>query len=196
MKNKFIVLLLTFVFVLSMSLVALADVDVKDSEGNVVATVLDFDSLVSDSDNYTILHPNDYNLNYLLVYDKGAKLTYNSSTHKFNLSSGSVKLYRYWTISQSPEWELFETASSDFCLSGLSGSLTFYYTTADIISSDGTVFLKAPKVGALQTVVKTINLGGVLSQVISLIPLVLLVVILYLALRKALNFVLARLRTS
>ena len=50
--------------------------------------------------------------------------------------------------------------------------------------------------GALKKVLQMTSLGGVLSQVILLIPLVILVVVSYLGLRKCLNFVLTVLKRA
>lgn len=195
MKNKLIVLFLTFVFVLSMSMVAFADVDIKDSGGNVVATVPDIDTLEGYQNDYIILECNDGIWVLFGKFNAWIKPGYN-----LYFKSSDVA-YSYVYNPNTRKWQ------SGVCGSGfnfdcqhlkkvLCSTYDIVYTSDSSSDVAGSVFFKAPKVGALQAVVKTIDLGGVLSEIVSLMPLVLSVIILYLGLRKGLNFVLARLRMS
>lgn len=194
-KKKLIFLFLTFVLTLMMSLAVYADVDIKDSDGNVVATVADIDTLEGYQNDYIILERNNticvlfgnYNASIKPGYSLYLKCSGTGSVYVYNKNTGS---WRDSVVNGSPAFDM-------------SGLKAVYYSTHDIVytsdsSSDvaGTVFFKAPKVGALQAVVKTINLGGVLSEIVSLMPLVLSVIILYLGLRKGLNFVSTHLRQA
>lgn len=194
-KNKLIFLFLIFVLTLMMSLAAYADVDIKDSDGNVVATVADFDNLEGYQDDYILLERSDGIWLLFGKFDAWIKSGYDM----------------YLKASDTASTYLYNPNTSSWMSNVVNSSISFdcarlnavYYSTYDIVytsdsSSDvaGTVFFKAPKVGALQTVVKTINLGGVLSEIVSLMPLVLSVIILYLGLRKGLNFVSTHLRQA
>ena len=194
-KKKLIFLFLTFVLTLMMSLAAYADVDIKDSDGNVVATVADIDTLEGYQNDYIILERNDAIWVLFGKFNAWIKPGYD-----LYLKSSDVA-YSYVYNPNTSKWQSGTCGSSfNFDCGNLK---KVYCSTYDIVytsdsSSDvaGTVFFKAPKVGALQAVVKTINLGGVLSEIVSLMPLVLSVIILYLGLRKGLNFVSTHLRQA
>lgn len=194
-KKKLIFLFLTIVLTLMMSLAAYADVDIKDSDGNVVATVADIDTLEGYQNDYIILERND---GIWVLFGKFN--AWIKSGYDLYLRSSDVA-YSYIYNPNTRRWQAGTCGSS---IGFPCGHLKkVYCSTYDIVytsdsSSDvaGTVFFKAPKVGALQVVVKTINLGGVLSEIVSLMPLVLSVIILYLGLRKGLSFVSTHLRQA
>ena len=191
----FVCIMLYSLCLLLAYLAVYADVEIKDSDGNVVATVADIDTLEGYQDDYIILERNDgiwvlfgnfnawikpgYDL-YLKSSDVAYSYIYNPNTSKWQQGACGPSL-------AFPCGHLKKVYCSTYDI---------VYTSDSSSSVASTVFFKAPKVGALQTVVKTINLGGVLSEIVSLMPLVLSVIILYLGLRKGLDFVSTHLRQA
>ena len=173
MNKKLIMLFLTLMFVISMSVVALADVKFTDFRDGSELVLPD---LPSDVGKYYVILQNAYDKCYVIyIYDEPKvmdEIVYQKKS--YFLKDG--------------EWH---TSGN-----GTYGFDRLCYSSFDIIKSDGSVFFQAPKMGALKKVLQMTSLGGVLSQVILLIPLVILVVVSYLGLRKCLNFVLTVLKRA
>lgn len=175
-KSKYALLLLMFVFVLAFGSVAMADVVVTDKDGN-EHTLPDIPSEVG---NYLIRHDS---FGYSLYVIDNTEFFYGGADTSLKIY-GTTPTY-YLTDSV---WEKGGTYNTDGVQIGLVS--TIIYSTVDLVNrSDGSVFFQAPKGLVLQTALRPINLGGTLSEVILLLPLVLLAIVLYLGLRKALNFV-------
>lgn len=197
-----ILLILVFAFVLASATVAFADTTFKDSAGKEIVTIPDLPDAYKEKlgSNYAV---------FLYKWDSGP--------YNVRFVRGNCKLARDGC------YEVPETSEDDYVYvfdyeSATGGFNTPYeptyknlgvttyrwspsryvpiYATQDILSYDGSVFFKPPKAPKLTAVLKMTNLGGALSEVISLMPLVLLAVTSYLALRKAYSFVLMQLRKS
>lgn len=74
-------------------------------------------------------------------------------------------------------------------LSGSSGCI--FYSTVDIYDTDGTIFFQAPlTLTPLAKIVEESNPKGILGEIIVILPLIIVVVVSFLGLRKALTLLL------
>lgn len=201
MKKKFLLLLLTFVFVLSFSAIAFADVTYKDKDGKEIITIPDIPEeyqkkLGSDY----VVYFYDWGGGHRCVrYCKGIPIMLRDGCYQLTGADDEL-IYSVEYDSATggynvPMDKTFKSWGSNIYKWSPSKYVPIY-ATANIMNYDGTVFFQPPKTPELTAVVTRKNLGGVLGQVVSLIPLGLSAIVLYLALRKALSFVLARLRTA
>lgn len=214
MKKKFLLLLLTFVFVLSFSAIAFAEDSTmqtitKDGKTYEFPSVDTCDGAL---DEYMILNVTTGNSGIYVFF---GQWYVNNTTKPCTLMALDTKasgkaFFAYYIKGKGwCKYAGMGSSSSDVPASGEFAQLTstnfdIIYSTYDVKVATGTtidtatgeVFFKPPQVASLTPTLKKIGLGGVLGEVVSLIPLGLLAIVSYLALRKALSFVLARLRTA
>lgn len=207
MKNKrLLMILLVVVMTFGMTLTSFADFVIKDKSGAVLATLPDLpDDL---KENY-VIHVNNYSdgrIVYSLTTSDNEIGIIRRPEYLDVLYDCKVGLSIYIIQTKSAdkdkklEWQHYATdyAVNNYCIDE---TATILYTNSDLYLFDqgaktDTVFFKAPKVGALQKAVKKMDLSGPVYQVLSLMPLALSVVVLYLGLRKSLQFLLTRLRQA
>ena len=214
MKKKFLLLLLTFVFVLSFSAIAFAEDSTMQTitKNGKTYEFPSVDTCDGALDEYMILNVTSGNSGIYVFF---GKWYVNNTTEPYSLyaldTKASGKAFFAYYI-EGKGWYKYaglggaflnEPSSVEFA-QRTSTNFDILYSTYDVKAVTGTtidtvtdkVFFKPPQVASLTPVLKKIKLGGVLGEVISLIPLGLLAIVSYLALRKALSFVLARLRTA
>lgn len=197
-----ILLILVFAFVLASATVAFADTTFKDSAGKEIVTIPDLPDAYKEKlgSNYAV---------FLYKWDSGP---YNVRFVRGNCKLARDGCYEVPETSEDDYVYVFdyESATGGFNTpyerTYKSLGVTTYrwsparyipiYATQDILSYDGSVFFKPPKAPKLTAVARMTNLGGVLSEVVSLMPLALLVILLYLGLRKGLNFLSTALRRA
>lgn len=186
------ILLLTFVFVFSFGCVAMADTTYRDKDGNDIVTVPDMPDDIKSKlgDEYVVYYRSDYSGE--LIFYSGIPTYVGGGIYDFGLSG---EIYRVQYVGSNKSYN-GGSITLPYKVSLALESFPLIYSTSDVLSSDGSVFFQAPKAPVLQTVLRPINLGGSLSEVILLIPLVISAVLLYLGLRKALAFVLSQLRQA
>lgn len=199
--KKYALLLLTIVFVFMFSVIAFADVTYKDKAGKEIVTIPDMPEEYQKKlgADYVVFYKDWGKGHFSVRYIKGTLTMMNDGAYQ---QSGNDDDLLYQTEYDSgpggynvPVNQTYKQLGSNVYKWHPSVYVPIY-ATQDILSYDGSVFFQPPKVPKLTAVLKMTNLGGALSEVISLMPLVLLAVTSYLALRKAYSFVLMQLRKS
>lgn len=199
--KKYMLLLLTVIFMFAFSVAALADVTYKDKSGKELVTLPDMPEEYQKKlgTDYVVFYKDWGSGHFSVRYIKGVltmmkdgcyqqsgsdddllyQVEYDSATSGYNVPMN--RTYKEWG-SNVHKWS--------------PSTYVPIYATANIMNYDDTVFFQPPKAPKLTAAVKRINLGGALSEVVSLTPLVLLVILLYLGLRKGLNFLSTALRRA
>lgn len=199
--KKYMLLLLTVIFMFALSGVALADVTYKDKSGKELVTIPDMPeeyqkNLGSD---YVVFYKDWGKGHFSVRYIKGTLTMMSDGTYQQSGSDDDL-LYQVEYDSATSGYNVpMNRTYKEWGSNVHKWSPSTYvpiYATQDILSYDGSVFFKPPKAPKLTAVARMISLGGVLSEVVSLMPLVLLVILLYLGLRKGLNFLSTALRRA
>lgn len=212
--KKYMLLLLTVIFMFALSGVALAADDMQTiTKNGVTYEFPDVKNIDGATDDYIIFNRNNKKAgieNLCVLFGKWYYVDNYYNLKTFITSDGSAFARmlgdgRWWIDpcskkSEDSGWKYYTYADNvaDFEYTILYSTYDIKYATSidSVNSVTDEVFFKAPPVGQLKMIVKRINLGGALSEVVSLMPLVLLAVTSYLALRKAYSFVLMQLRKS
>lgn len=192
MKRKpKILLLLVLIFSLVFGSVAMASDTIDIMCDDATYTMPAISDIVGDKEYMIFTYTEVEGAYSLVVAENGAKFCvseYDVVAYDVDNVRCSLNTYR---INKEGEWARWSDVSI-----GITWDKVIY-STVDVYDADtDVVFFRAPKVGILSPVVRKITLTGALTQVVLLIPLVTLVIVSYLALRKALNFLLVRLRRS
>lgn len=211
--KKYMLLLLTVIFMFALSGVALAADDMQTiTKDSVTYEFPDVKGCDGALDEYMILNVTSGNSGIYVFF---GQWYVNNTTEPHGLMALDTKasgkaFYAYYI--EGKGWckyagiggcSLSAPSSREFAQL-TSTNFDILYSTYDVKVATGAtidtvtdeVFFKAPPVGQLKTILKRINLGGALSEVVSLMPLVLLVILLYLGLRKGLSFLSTALRRA
>lgn len=211
--KKYMLLLLTVIFIFAFSAAALAADDMQTiTKDGVTYEFPDVKSCDGALDEYMILNVTSGNSGIYVFF---GQWYVNNTTKPYSLmaldTKASGKAFFAYYI-EGKGWYKYAgmgSSSSNAPSSGEFAQLTstnfdILYSTYDVKVATGAtfdtvtdeVFFKAPPMGQLKTIVKRINLGGALSEVVSLTPLALSVILLYLGLRKALVYLSTALRRA
>lgn len=211
--KKYMLLLLTVIFMFTFSAAALAADDMQTiTKNGVTYEFPDVKGCDGALDEYMILNVTSGNSGIYVFF---GQWYVNDTTKPYSLMALDTKasgkaFFAYYiegkgwckyagiggcSLNASSSGEFAQLTSTNFDI---------LYSTYDVKVATGStidtvtekVFFKAPPVGQLKMIVKRINLGGALSEVVSLTPLVLSVILLYLGLRKGLNFLSTALRRA
>lgn len=191
MENKkiYFIFLLVLMFLLLICTSCFASTTYTDVNG-IVHTLPDLPDDVG-SNPYLVSRCEKYN-NYALLYTKDtnfSKFVYDTSNNSFAPCDSSGKQCEYiylaetdsldnptkWNIRGS--WGLLQPASSHYII----------YSNHDIYNTDGTIFFHPAPQGIVAQQVEEVEMSQALQEILGILPLILVVVVSLVGLRKALQ---------
>lgn len=105
---------------------------------------------------------------------------YNMCVKKSNIVGGVVGLDDWHTI-----YEIDVEPLDVFSLGNLNEDNCILYSDNTVYNEDGTIFFTQAPLGALGKIMSKIPTTGIMSQIVTILPLILVVVVSFLGLRKA-----------
>lgn len=207
LTHKFLPVMAVFmlvIFTLCTSCFASSDLKFSNDE---IYNLPDFTDIVGNND-YCIIYGKNTNIGtrfLLLPYDKDnyqlrlVKIGDKYSLRLYSISStptdsNSIK-YSYYYISSTSSSSWSSSSTSDTSGFYFSGGIYGVYATQDLYDLDGNlVFQVAPQATQLAQIVEQAETEKTVGEIVAILPLILVILVSFLGLRKALSWLSALLR--